>query len=48
MINFDLSKPDGAPRKLIDSSRLNGLGWSPSVSLAAGLTQAYESFLESK
>ena len=48
VINFDSSKPDGAPRKLMDSSKLQKLGWTPSVSLANGLEQAYQSFLESK
>jgi GDP-L-fucose synthase len=41
----DPSKPDGAPRKLMDSSRLNALGWQPAVRLEAGLQAAYEDFL---
>lgn len=36
-VTFDPSKPDGAPRKLLDSSKIRGLGWSPRVALAAGL-----------
>jgi GDP-L-fucose synthase len=44
-IGFDPSKPDGAPRKWMDSSRLNGLGWLPQVHLAHGLQQAYSEFL---
>ena len=48
VINFDSSKPDGAPRKWMDSSKLQKLGWIPRVSLANGLEQAYQSFLESK
>ena len=44
-IAFDSSKPDGTPRKLLDSSRIRGLGWSPTISLNEGLAQAYESFL---
>jgi GDP-L-fucose synthase len=44
-ISFDPSKPDGAPRKLMDSSRLNALGWKAQVSLEAGLTAAYQDFL---
>jgi len=48
VINFDSSKPDGAPRKWMDSSKLQKLGWTPSVSLVNGLEQAYQSFLESK
>ena len=47
-ICFDSTKPDGTPRKLMDSSKLNKLGWNPSVSLANGLAHAYQSFLESK
>lgn len=42
---FDTSKPDGTPRKLLDSSRIRALGWRPKVSLTAGLTHAYEDFL---
>ncbi len=44
-ITFDTSKFDGAPRKLIDSSRLNQLGWSAHVGLEAGLAQTYQDFL---
>ena len=44
-IEFDASKPDGAPRKLMDVSRLNSLGWRYSVSLEEGLTKAYDWFL---
>ena len=40
-IVFDSSKPDGAPRKWMDSRCLNGLGWSPRVDLDAGLALAY-------
>jgi GDP-L-fucose synthase len=47
-ITFDLSKPDGAPRKLMDSSRLNALGWQAKVGLEAGLKLAYEDFLKNK
>ena len=41
----DLDKPDGTPRKLMDSSRLAALGWTPSISLEAGLAQTYDWFL---
>jgi GDP-L-fucose synthase len=41
-ITFDTSKPDGAPRKLMDSARLNGMGWSAKVQLNAGLARAYQ------
>jgi len=44
-ITFDPSKPDGAPRKLMDSSRLNALGWKAQVGLEAGLKAAYEYFI---
>ncbi|HEY8360508.1 MAG TPA: GDP-L-fucose synthase [Ramlibacter sp.] len=45
-VSFDRSKPDGAPRKLMDSSRLQGLGWTPRIELTRGLAQAYADFLE--
>ncbi len=45
-IHTDASKPDGTPRKLMDSSRLNGLGWKAQVGLESGLKAAYEDFLE--
>src|SRR5450830_73238 len=45
-IDFDPSKPDGSPRKLMDSSRLNALGWQAKVNLPEGLTTAYQDFLE--
>ena len=44
-ISFDPSKPDGSPRKLMDSSRLESMGWQPKVELELGLLKAYESFL---
>lgn len=44
-ISFDASKPDGAPRKWMDSSRLNALGWQPQVALQHGLAQAYADLL---
>ena len=44
---FDRSKPDGTPRKLLDSSRLKNLGWEPKIPLAQGLALAYQSFVES-
>jgi len=45
-IEFDSSKPDGAPRKLMDSTRLNSLGWKAKLSLQNGLALAYQDFLE--
>ncbi len=44
-VTFDISKPDGTPRKWMDSSRLNSLGWQAQVPLLQGLTQAYQDFL---
>jgi len=43
-IEFDSSKPDGSPRKLMNSSRLNSLGWSPRFSLEEGLHKTYNDF----
>lgn len=45
-IDFDASKPDGSPRKLMDSQRLNTLGWQAKVTMADGLKTAYKNFLE--
>lgn len=44
-IHTDPTKPDGAPRKLMDSSRLSALGWAPKTDLPTGLAQAYQEFL---
>jgi GDP-L-fucose synthase len=44
-IEFDATKPDGAPRKWMDSSRLNALGWQCKVDLNKGLALAYQDFL---
>jgi GDP-L-fucose synthase len=46
-IEFDRTKPDGAPRKLMDSSLLVQLGWKPEVGLREGLCKAYADFLTS-
>ena len=43
-IKFDESKPDGTPRKLMDSSRLHELGWKHKTSLREGLSRAYQFF----
>jgi GDP-L-fucose synthase len=45
-IDFDPSKPDGTPRKLMDSGRLNALGWQARISLKEGLSLAYQDFLQ--
>jgi len=43
---FDSSKPDGTPRKLLDTSRLTSLGWKPKIKLRAGIEQTYAWFKE--
>ena len=45
-ITFDASKPDGTMRKLMDSARLNAMGWTPRVALADGLGETYRWFLD--
>jgi GDP-L-fucose synthase len=47
-IRFDSTKPDGTPRKLMDSSRLESLGWSHSISLEEGLRHTYSWFIENQ
>ncbi len=47
-IQLDSSRPDGSPKKLMDSSLINGLNWKPQISLEAGLKEAYSSFLASQ
>jgi nucleoside-diphosphate-sugar epimerase len=47
-LRFDTSKPDGTPRKLLDTSRLNALGWSPRIELEAGIRSTYEWFLNNR
>jgi hypothetical protein len=44
-VTFDKSKPDGAPRKWMDSSKLNLLGWTAQMSLSDGLSMAYDDFV---
>ena len=44
-IVWDTSKPDGTPRKLMDSSRILALGWKPAIDLESGLRRAYSDFL---
>jgi nucleoside-diphosphate-sugar epimerase len=45
-LKFDASKPDGAPRKLMDVSRLKRLGWEASIPLKKGLQETYDWFLQ--
>ncbi|HXY58497.1 MAG TPA: GDP-L-fucose synthase [Methylocystis sp.] len=47
-IVFDSSKPDGTPRKIMDSSRIRALGWKPEISLEHGVAGAYRWFVENK
>jgi GDP-L-fucose synthase len=44
-IDWDSSKPDGTPRKLLDVSRMTNLGWSPTISLEDGLASTYKWYL---
>src|SRR5436190_17788665 len=46
-LKFDTSKPDGTPRKLMDSTKLHDLGWKSSITLKEGLKKAYDFFKES-
>ncbi|MDT8283100.1 MAG: GDP-L-fucose synthase [Gammaproteobacteria bacterium] len=47
-INYDTSKPDGTPRKLLDVSKLHRLGWKEKISLEDGLKNAYQWFLDNQ
>jgi len=47
-VTRDASKPDGTPRKLMDSSRLHAMGWKPAIPLEAGIADAYEHFLKAQ
>jgi len=44
-IEFDTSRPDGMPRKLLDVSKIRALGWRPRIHLKEGLADAYADFL---
>jgi GDP-L-fucose synthase len=45
-LTFDPAKPDGMPRKLLDVSRLQALGWTPKVDLKTGIAKTYSWYLE--
>jgi GDP-L-fucose synthase len=45
---FDTSKPDGTPRKVLDTTRLTATGWTPSITLADGIDSTYKWFLENR
>lgn len=47
-IIFDSTKPDGAPRKKMNSSRMHKLGWTPEISLSSGIQSTYQWFLENQ
>ncbi|MEY5000305.1 MAG: hypothetical protein RLZZ211_341 [Bacteroidota bacterium] len=47
-ITWDATKPDGTPRKLLDVSKLNGLGWKAQVELEEGIKQTYDWFLQNQ
>ena len=44
-LNFDTSRPDGTPRKLLDVSKLHSLGWKHTISLEEGISRAYQDFI---
>lgn len=45
-VEWDRTKPDGAPRKLLDSARIHSLGWKPQVGLAEGLAETYRWYVD--
>ena len=47
-IIWDISKPDGTPRKVMEVSKLKNLGWSPKISLEQGIEETYQWFLENR
>ena len=47
-IEFDNTKPDGNPRKLLDSSKLFNYGWKPKIELSKGIEQTYNWFIQNK
>ena len=47
-LTFDTTKPDGAPRKLIDVSRLSNMGWKYNIDLEDGLKQTYKWYLNNQ
>jgi len=47
-VEWDTSRPDGTPRKLLDTSRMTALGWKPQISLEEGIRATYEWFLENR
>jgi GDP-L-fucose synthase len=47
-VKYDRTKPDGTPRKLLDTSRLSNLGWSPAITLDAGIASTYRWYCENR
>lgn len=47
-LRFDTSKPDGTPRKLVDVTKINALGWKATTALDEGLKKAYDWFLQTE
>jgi GDP-L-fucose synthase len=47
-IVYDASKPDGTPRKLVDTTKINALGWRAGISLPEGIRSTYQWFLENE
>jgi GDP-L-fucose synthase len=45
-VEWDASKPDGTPQKLLDTGRLTGLGWRPGIALEEGIRRTYEGYVE--
>ena len=45
-INFDITKPDGSPRKLLNIKKINNLGFKPEISLREGLIKTYKAFIK--
>jgi GDP-L-fucose synthase len=47
-LTFDATKPDGTPRKLLDTSRLTQLGWRPRITLREGVRQTYDWYCQTR
>jgi GDP-L-fucose synthase len=45
-IRYDATKPDGTPRKLLDTSKIRALGWTPTIALRDGIEQTYRWYLD--
>ena len=47
ILKFDTNKPDGTPRKLLDTRRINQYGWHPRIALREGIQLSYQDFMAS-